>query len=762
MNNPKDNLKDKESSFASGATSAADFCNPENQQTSILVDAEAASKDQLSKLVPNKGGTLGASKILDNKALINNSAYQRALPSIMQTIIGLTICLLLTLCLSMLNYNGLFDYWVALPFQVYWSYWLFTLNRAFAKRYKGDAPLTLVELILVCALHYIFLPLVTNYNLSRLLDPFFYLWLATLAYAPIKCGKFIDEKAPEKQKERIGAKLGYWSVALAGAAALMLLILPSTINQAFVYGFCWFLSQTAWITYSALSLSGKLNANEGLAVNQENKVYDGTNITIRYHAYPELERWFKQRFKARGVAKGTRLLLMWFGGPTLVIFGVLLISTWLPLSFPGAGTQSPEVNSAMAQANINFIFQFIIFLVLCAVLALVAFFIRPTHLGLGEKGIRFLWRRRLFSKNGNYSQWSKITSIYIEQKSNQAAAKTARLCFRDDKNYINKIPLNALDSYEDKQLLLNAIRTWAPTISRDARVIESLQPPSDYSYTELWLQALSAPPKRERFKPLINDAVLKNDRYKVLGSLGTGGQGFAYLVEDCSNHQEVVLKEFILPVYVDISIRKSALKQFENEARILSQLTHPQIVRLLDFFVEDHRAYLVLEHIDGSSMRNIVDNNGPLNTENTIALANQMCDILSYLHRQVPPVVHRDFTPDNLILSKYGTLKLIDFNVAQNTESTTTGTVVGKPAYLPPEQFRGAPTTQSDIYAMGATLYFLLTGSDPMPISISHPIEHNSQITASLDDLVARATELDLAKRYPDIVALKDDLASIK
>lgn len=354
-----------------------------------------------------------------------------------------------------------------------------------------------------------------------------------------------------------------------------------------------------------------------------------------------------------------------------------------------------------------------------------------------------------------------MTNIYIEQRSDQSSANAAKLCFRDNNNRVKKLGLNAFDSYEDKQLLLNAIRTWAPTISRDTRVIESLQPPSDYSYTELWLQALSAPPKRERFKPLIKDALLKNERYRVLSSLGAGGQGFAYLAEDCSNQQEVVLKEFILPVYVDISVRKSALKQFENEARILSQLQHPQIVHLLDFFVEDHRAYLVLEHIDGVSIRTVVERNGPISEENTRALAKQMCDILSYLHGQIPPVVHRDFTPDNLILNTNGTLKLIDFNVAQNTESTTTGTVVGKPAYLPPEQFRGIPTSQSDIYAMGATLYFVLTGCDPVAISISHPAQHNSEISLSLDNIVARATDIDINNRYPDIAALQNDLARI-
>ncbi len=89
-----------------------------------------------------------------------------------------------------------------------------------------------------------------------------------------------------------------------------------------------------------------------------------------------------------------------------------------------------------------------------------------------------------------------------------------------------------------------------------------------------------------------------------------------------------------------------------------------------------------------------------------ISLALQMCEILKYLHDQEPPVVHRDFTPENLILGTDGTLRLIDFNVAQTLDqaASTTGTVVGKPSYLAPEQFRGEPMPSSDVYSMGATL----------------------------------------------------------
>ncbi|WP_457832106.1 protein kinase domain-containing protein, partial [Staphylococcus aureus] len=92
----------------------------------------------------------------------------------------------------------------------------------------------------------------------------------------------------------------------------------------------------------------------------------------------------------------------------------------------------------------------------------------------------------------------------------------------------------------------------------------------------------------------------------------------------------VVLKEFILPVHVDVNVRKSALESFENEARILKQMDSPNVVKLIDFFVEDHRAYLVLEHIDGMSLRELVEKNGAMKESQVKELALQMCSILSY------------------------------------------------------------------------------------------------------------------------------------
>lgn len=128
-----------------------------------------------------------------------------------------------------------------------------------------------------------------------------------------------------------------------------------------------------------------------------------------------------------------------------------------------------------------------------------------------------------------------------------------------------------------------------------------------------------------------------------------------------------------------------------------------------------------------------------------------MCSILVYLHSQSPPVLHRDFTPDNLILGEDGTIVLIDFNVAEQREGFETSTVVGKHSYIPPEQFRGKATTQSDIYSMGCVIYFLLTGNDPEPISISHPKIQVEHLSENIDDFVAKATNPDSNQRFLSI-----------
>jgi serine/threonine protein kinase len=170
---------------------------------------------------------------------------------------------------------------------------------------------------------------------------------------------------------------------------------------------------------------------------------------------------------------------------------------------------------------------------------------------------------------------------------------------------------------------------------------------------------------------------------------------------------------------------------------------------------------LVLEHIDGQTLRSLVAERGSLPLNEVKEITEQLCNILEYLHSQSPPIIHRDFTPENIIISTDGMAKLIDFNVAQQLESTYTRTVVGKHAYIPPEQFRGRATPQSDIYALGGTIFFMATGKDPEPISVSHPKAIRTEIPNAFDELVAKATATQAEARFSTAAELKQELVQL-
>lgn len=389
-----------------------------------------------------------------------------------------------------------------------------------------------------------------------------------------------------------------------------------------------------------------------------------------------------------------------------------------------------------------------------AAVAWLIFFVQPNQIILRTKYLQIIYRWKIIGFYQRKLAWEDIVSFGLDQFGDAANPEKWRIQITMKDGLIQNLNIDSIKGLCARETLLKTISQMAPDAVIDPALIRALMPPQRESYTELWLQSLSAPPKRNRLTPLTDGQNLKSGKYKVLRQLASGGQGVAYIATDETNVvrsgdcESVVLKEFVLPVYTSRAVRKQALERFENEASILEKLDHPQIVKLKDFFLEDHRAYLVLEHIDGQSLRDLVHKSGPLTLAQITALAQQMCTVLDYLHTLSPPVVHRDFTPDNLILDSSGRLVLIDFNVAQQQQWTTTSTVVGKHAYLPAEQFRGKPVVQSDLYAMGATLFFLCTGKDPEPISCSHPQSVNAEVPVELDRLVAKLTADQVEERY--------------
>ena len=203
--------------------------------------------------------------------------------------------------------------------------------------------------------------------------------------------------------------------------------------------------------------------------------------------------------------------------------------------------------------------------------------------------------------------------------------------------------------------------------------------------------------------------------YQVLRILGKGGMGTTYLVWNKNKIIEgapflLVLKE----MNANMARIPKARELFEREARILKSLNHPNIPKYYDFFVEGDRKYLVMELIHGNNLEQLTYSRGSINPEQAIEWMIQVCSTLSYLHSLKPSLVHRDIKPANLILRNLDShIMLLDFGAVKELGSSLS-TRIGVEGYSAPEQYRGQPCPQSDLYGVGTSLIFLITGKTPM------------------------------------------------
>lgn len=415
---------------------------------------------------------------------------------------------------------------------------------------------------------------------------------------------------------------------------------------------------------------------------------------------------------------------------------------------------------------------------------------RPTNLEFTSYGFRVHWLHNLFLYAGPWIAWQHVTAVEYKEASVPGIENAE--CFEvtvDQSLYQmkffelmcvpitakcekKKITLRFLEcgffQEDDRLNFIRALKTNVPAEKINAKLLAHEHFGEVPTYTALWLDNLHCGLTSDAENSVLPDGVkLADGKYQVLKRLGSGGQAVVYDALELNGEQDdsvqgedsevrnpCVLKEFVLPVRGGREIKRRAIQNIQREANLLMSFDHKNIVGYKDLFIEGSRAYLVMERIFGETLRSLVLRDGTLPADRVIALAQQMCELLEFLHSSDPPVIHRDFTPENLMLSEDGQLKLIDFNVAHRLESTSTRTVVGKHAYVPPEQFRGKPTVQSDVYALGATMFYLLTGEDPEPITRSD-LTGNVACPIGLAQIIAKATEPDAADRYLSAFEMK-------
>ncbi len=212
---------------------------------------------------------------------------------------------------------------------------------------------------------------------------------------------------------------------------------------------------------------------------------------------------------------------------------------------------------------------------------------------------------------------------------------------------------------------------------------------------------------------LTPNAILQS-RYRIVRHLGRGGMGAVYEAVDLRLGHTVALKQAL-------TCDEKLWKQFEQEARMMAMLNHPVLPRVSDYFTEDNRAFFVMQFVEGSDLSEIIAQQpGPLPRNAVVAWADQVLDALVYLHSHDRQIIHRDIKPHNLRITDDGRIVLLDFGLAKSKganyeDNESDRSIFGySPRYAPLEQIQDLGTTpQSDIYALGATLYHLLTGVKP-------------------------------------------------
>lgn len=249
-------------------------------------------------------------------------------------------------------------------------------------------------------------------------------------------------------------------------------------------------------------------------------------------------------------------------------------------------------------------------------------------------------------------------------------------------------------------------------------------------------------------------------RYRIILLLGEGGMSRVYLAEDNRLGVQVAVKE-------NLQTSPEARQQFEQEARILAQLSHPNLPRVSDRFTDPGtgRQYLVMEYVEGEDLESTLQRTGkPLPEKPVLIWTEQVLDALEYLHNQHPkPIIHRDIKPGNIRLTPQGKIKLVDFGLVKlldpkdpRTKTALRG--LGTPEYAPLEQYAGAGHTdaRSDIYSLGATLYHLLTHVAPpdvhqrmlTPGVLVPPRQVNPQLAGNTERVMLRAMEVYPNQRY--------------
>ena len=248
-------------------------------------------------------------------------------------------------------------------------------------------------------------------------------------------------------------------------------------------------------------------------------------------------------------------------------------------------------------------------------------------------------------------------------------------------------------------------------------------------------------------------------KYEILRKIGQGGMSVVYLAMDTHLNKQWAVKEIRKKGNGkdDVVIVNSLLA----EANMMKKLDHPSLPRIVDIIDNGETIFVVMDYIEGESLDKILLEYGPQPEELVIAWAKQLCDVLSYLHSQKPPIIYRDMKPANIMLKPEGNIKIIDFGIAREykEQSLADTTVLGTKGYAPPEQYSGQTDARSDIFALGMTMHHLLTGIDPRGGEKYVPVRMwNPELSEGIEIIIDKCVQPAAENRYQNCSDLLYDL----
>jgi serine/threonine-protein kinase len=275
----------------------------------------------------------------------------------------------------------------------------------------------------------------------------------------------------------------------------------------------------------------------------------------------------------------------------------------------------------------------------------------------------------------------------------------------------------------------------------------------------------------------------KKGRYLIVEEVARGGMGAIYRAEDVEREQIVAVKEACLDPVACEGKRDQIRERLLHEMKVLMPLDHPNIPKIYDQFSSSNNEYLVMEFIEGDTIMRIqqktLHQNCLLEESRVLGWGIQMLDALTYLHERPKPIIHRDIKPENLILTRDGRVMLIDFGLMKQIERHLEASgplihAVGTIEFAPPEQYAegsGGTDARTDVYSLGATLYYLLAGHLPprsvdrmMPISINVTKklpslrQVNPTVSRQTEQVIFKAMEIDPEDRYQSARQMREAL----